>query len=468
MPADTTVLVLDPERARTRAHDLVATSEEFLGRLVGRGRRRRHRPDRPRRCVLPRDRRRPAARPRPRPRVVDGQPLRHRHRRRARRRRRRACRAGRCPRTPPRPTAATSSRPSTTSAAGSTDGRRRRRSCTPATARPSGSSSCSGRTTSPPASSRRATPPAPNVVTVTCGHLVHGLVDDEAQVAVVTGDDLSGQKTSTRDMRRMPARRKKQIDPLELKAGDYVVHEQHGVGRFVEMKQREIGGAVREYLVLEYGAQQARRAQRHALRPGRHPRPGHPLRRRREPQPRPARRRRLDQAQEQGAPRGPRDRGRADQALRRPAGDQGPRLRPRHPVAARARGRLPVHRDRRPADHRRRGQGRHAPGRADGPAGLRRRRLRQDRDRGAGGVQGGAGRQAGRRAGADDAARHPAPVDVLRADDRLPGRRSRGSRASRPTRRPRRSSPASATGRSTSSSAPTACSTPTSRSRTSA
>ncbi len=92
------------------------------------------------------------------------------------------------------------------------------------------------------------------VVTVTCGHVVHGLVDDEAKVAIVTGDDLSGQKTSTRDMRRMPTRRKKQIDPLELKAGDYVVHEQHGVGRFVEMRQREIGGAVREYLVLEYGA----------------------------------------------------------------------------------------------------------------------------------------------------------------------------------------------------------------------
>ena len=88
---------------------------------------------------------------------------------------------------------------------------------------------------------------------MTCGHVVHGLVDDEAKVAVVTGDDLSGQKASTRDMRKMPARRKKQIDPLELKAGDYVVHEQHGVGRFVEMKQREIGGAVREYLVLEYG-----------------------------------------------------------------------------------------------------------------------------------------------------------------------------------------------------------------------
>ena len=52
----------------------------------------------------------------------------------------------------------------------------------------------------------------------------------------------------------MPARRKKQIDPLELRAGDHVVHEQHGVGRFVEMKQREVQGATREYLVLEYGA----------------------------------------------------------------------------------------------------------------------------------------------------------------------------------------------------------------------
>ena len=71
---------------------------------------------------------------------------------------------------------------------------------------------------------------------------------------VLTGEDIVGQKASTRDMRAMPTRRKRQIDPLELKAGDYVVHEQHGVGRFVEMKQREVNGATREYLVLEYGA----------------------------------------------------------------------------------------------------------------------------------------------------------------------------------------------------------------------
>ncbi|WP_211348797.1 transcription-repair coupling factor [Nocardioides litoris] len=95
---------------------------------------------------------------------------------------------------------------------------------------------------------------APGVVTVTCGTLTHGFVDDDARIAVLTSQDVSGQKASTRDMRKMPARRKKQIDPLELKAGDYVVHEQHGVGRFVEMKQRQVQGATREYLVLEYGA----------------------------------------------------------------------------------------------------------------------------------------------------------------------------------------------------------------------
>ncbi len=90
------------------------------------------------------------------------------------------------------------------------------------------------------------------VVEVAQGCLTQGLVLDD--VVVLTGEDLSGQKASTRDMRKMPTRRKKQIDPLELKPGDYVVHEQHGVGRFLEMKQREVHGAMREYLVLEYGA----------------------------------------------------------------------------------------------------------------------------------------------------------------------------------------------------------------------
>ena len=99
-----------------------------------------------------------------------------------------------------------------------------------------------------------AAPLEPGLVTVTTATLAHGFVDAAVGLVLLTGDDLSGQRTATRDQNRMPARRKRQIDPLELKAGDYVVHDQHGVGRFVEMRQREVQGATREYLVLDYGA----------------------------------------------------------------------------------------------------------------------------------------------------------------------------------------------------------------------
>ena len=40
----------------------------------------------------------------------------------------------------------------------------------------------------------------------------------------------------------MPSRRRNAVDPLQLQAGDYVVHEQHGVGRYVEMVQRTVAG----------------------------------------------------------------------------------------------------------------------------------------------------------------------------------------------------------------------------------
>ena len=95
-------------------------------------------------------------------------------------------------------------------------------------------------------------PPGAGVVTVTTGRLDHGLDAPGAGLLVVTETDIRGQKGSTRDMARMPSRRRNTVDPLQLAAGDFVVHEQHGVGRYVEMTQRTVGGATREYLVLEY------------------------------------------------------------------------------------------------------------------------------------------------------------------------------------------------------------------------
>ncbi|WUD74937.1 transcription-repair coupling factor [Streptomyces sp. NBC_00510] len=95
-------------------------------------------------------------------------------------------------------------------------------------------------------------PVEPSVVHVACGSLESGFVDPALKIAVLTETDLSGQKSSTKDMGRMPSRRRKTIDPLTLQAGDFIVHEQHGVGRYVEMVQRTVQGATREYLVVEY------------------------------------------------------------------------------------------------------------------------------------------------------------------------------------------------------------------------
>ncbi|RKS10878.1 transcription-repair coupling factor [Nocardiopsis sp. Huas11] len=97
-----------------------------------------------------------------------------------------------------------------------------------------------------------AEPPAPAVATVTTGLVDHGFLLRSVHTVVLTETDLVGQKSSTRDMRRMPSRRRGTVDPLQLKPGDYVVHEQHGVGRYLEMVSRQIQGATREYLLIEY------------------------------------------------------------------------------------------------------------------------------------------------------------------------------------------------------------------------
>ena len=130
---------------------------------------------------------------------------------------------------------------------------------------------------------------------------------------------------------------------------------------------------------------------------------------------------------------------------------------PGYSVAARAGGGVPVCGDAGPADHHQRGQGGHGAGNPDGPPGLRRRGLRQDRDRGAGRVQGGAGRQAGGRAGAH----HAAGTAALSrpSANASPASRCGSSRcpASRPARKPRTPWRGCAAAPSTSSSAPTGC-----------
>ena len=95
-------------------------------------------------------------------------------------------------------------------------------------------------------------PPEAGLAQVATGLLEHGFVWPGLRLAVLTESDMAGQRTGARDGQRMPSRRRGGIDPLQLNTGDYIVHEQHGVGRYVEMTSRTVQGATREYLVIEY------------------------------------------------------------------------------------------------------------------------------------------------------------------------------------------------------------------------
>ncbi|MGO1315660.1 MAG: CarD family transcriptional regulator, partial [Cellulomonadaceae bacterium] len=80
-------------------------------------------------------------------------------------------------------------------------------------------------------------PPA-GVVSVTTAAVGPGFASESLRLAVFSESDITGRAgATTRDMRKMPSRRRNVVDPLQLRAGDYVVHEQHGVGRFVELVQ---------------------------------------------------------------------------------------------------------------------------------------------------------------------------------------------------------------------------------------
>ncbi len=89
----------------------------------------------------------------------------------------------------------------------------------------------------------------PGVHLVLAG-IERGFVLPEAGMAVLTESDLTGRRRAHRRARA----RKRQSEGFfdDLQPGNYVVHHQHGVGKFAGMVKRAIGGHERDYLLLEY------------------------------------------------------------------------------------------------------------------------------------------------------------------------------------------------------------------------
>ena len=86
--------------------------------------------------------------------------------------------------------------------------------------------------------------------TVVVQPLERGCILPEVKLAILAEADLTGRRRAHR--RARPRRRESQGFFDDLKPGDYVVHHHHGVARYGGMVKRAIGGAERDYLLLEY------------------------------------------------------------------------------------------------------------------------------------------------------------------------------------------------------------------------
>ncbi len=89
---------------------------------------------------------------------------------------------------------------------------------------------------------------------LTVAELERGLLLNDPPLAVITEPQLYGERAAQRRARRVPRRDLESIiqDLGQLRAGDPVVHEDHGVGRYRGLAIIDVGDGPSEFLALEY------------------------------------------------------------------------------------------------------------------------------------------------------------------------------------------------------------------------
>ncbi len=90
-----------------------------------------------------------------------------------------------------------------------------------------------------------------NAVTVTVGPLARGALAPADGFVVVTEEEIFGQRVKHRP-KRLRSTRAVLEDLRALEPGDFVVHSEHGVGRYLGLEHRDVGGVLLDLLVVEY------------------------------------------------------------------------------------------------------------------------------------------------------------------------------------------------------------------------
>ena len=93
---------------------------------------------------------------------------------------------------------------------------------------------------------------AANLVTVTRGTLSAGFEYPEIKLAVITDKEIFAQEKNRRRKHRKQKNAEKINHFTDLRIGDYIVHDNHGIGIFRGIEQIVSDGLSRDYLKLEY------------------------------------------------------------------------------------------------------------------------------------------------------------------------------------------------------------------------
>ncbi len=94
--------------------------------------------------------------------------------------------------------------------------------------------------------------PEPGKILLTEGALPGGMEYPAAQIAILTEGQLTAPARRRPKAKKSATNRQKLSSFTDLTPGDLVVHEHHGIGRYVCMEQMKIDGVIKDYVKIAY------------------------------------------------------------------------------------------------------------------------------------------------------------------------------------------------------------------------